>query len=109
LTQKEQHFKPCTTLKKVIIGFVGLNQPTSELPFNPCVEVGWRLDKEFWGYGFATEAGDSALEYAFKNLKLNEVVAFTAVSNEKSKAVMKRLGMKNSNENFNHLERFSTN
>jgi RimJ/RimL family protein N-acetyltransferase len=25
------------------IGFVGLHTPSSELPFSPCVEIGWRL------------------------------------------------------------------
>ena len=89
---------------KKFIGFVGLNQPTYELPFNPCVEIGWRLAKEFWGYGYATEAGIKALEYAFETLLLNEVVSFTPVSNKRSEAVMQRLGMNNSQRNFNHPE-----
>ncbi len=29
------------------IGFVGLNRPQADLPFNPCVEVGWRLARQF--------------------------------------------------------------
>ena len=32
---------------KMFIGFVGLNQPNYELPFNPCVEIGWRLSRKF--------------------------------------------------------------
>lgn len=27
------------------IGFLGLNQPNLDLPFSPCVEIGWRLDR----------------------------------------------------------------
>lgn len=33
------------------IGFVGLHIPSHELPFSPCVEVGWRLAKSYWGRG----------------------------------------------------------
>jgi ribosomal-protein-alanine N-acetyltransferase len=64
--------------------------------------VGWRLAKEFWGRGYATEAGERALEYAFDILLLKEVVSFTTVTNQCSQAVMQRLGMNNSHRNFNH-------
>ncbi len=84
------------------IGFVGLNQPQLQLPFTPCVEVGWRLAKEYWGKGYATEAGRKAIEYAFEFLNLPEVVAFTATKNVRSQAVMARLGMTNAHENFDH-------
>jgi ribosomal-protein-alanine N-acetyltransferase len=84
------------------VGFVGLNQPTTDLPFNPYIEVGWRLAKEFWERGYATEAGKRALEYAFDILLFKEVVVFTSVTNHRSQAVMQRLGMNNSHRNFNH-------
>ncbi len=83
-------------------GFVGLNEPGYPLPFSPCVEVGWRLAQEFWGYGYATEAANVALKFAFETLGLTEVVAFTAVSNVRSQAVMQRLKMRNTGENFEH-------
>jgi RimJ/RimL family protein N-acetyltransferase len=83
-------------------GFVGLSRPGYPLPFAPCVEVGWRLDKAFWGQGYATEAGNAALEFAFNTLHLDEVVSFTAVPNRRSQAVMQRLGMTNTGENFDH-------
>jgi RimJ/RimL family protein N-acetyltransferase len=84
------------------IGFVGLNNPEYELPFNPCLEIGWRLAKPYWGKGYASEAAKTALQYAFQTLDAAEVVSFTAVINERSSAVMKRLGFLNSNENFKH-------
>ena len=87
---------------KKFIGFVGLNQPIIELPFSPCIEVGWRLAKEYWGKGYATEAGEKALEYAFVILAVNEVVSFTAAINSRSESVMQRLGLANSHSNFNH-------
>ncbi|MCK5662672.1 MAG: GNAT family N-acetyltransferase, partial [Thiotrichaceae bacterium] len=84
------------------IGFVGLNNPQDNLPFNPCVEIGWRIAKQFWGQGLATEAANAALEFAFKNLKLDEVVSFTSMHNQRSKAVMERLNMTDAKQNFDH-------
>jgi RimJ/RimL family protein N-acetyltransferase len=86
----------------VFAGFVGLNEPRYPLPCSPCIEVGWRLDKAFWGKGYATEAGNAALEFAFNTLQLAEVVSFTAVPNVRSQAVMQRLGMSDTGQNFEH-------
>lgn len=83
------------------IGFVGLHIPSHELPFSPCVEVGWRLAKPYWGLGYATEAAQSAISFGFQQLRLPEVVAFTAITNLKSRAVMERLGMRLDSE-FDH-------
>jgi RimJ/RimL family protein N-acetyltransferase len=82
-----------TTETGGFIGFVGLATPSFEAPFMPCVEIGWRLAKHAWGQGFATEAGKAALEHGFGTLGLPEIVSFTAVVNEPSIAVMRRLGM----------------
>ncbi|WP_163834311.1 GNAT family N-acetyltransferase [Spartinivicinus ruber] len=87
---------------KQFIGFVGLHQPEAELPFTPCVEIGWRLAKAHWGYGYATEAAQTALQFAFDKLGLNEVVSFTSCLNERSQAVMQRLGMANTEQDFEH-------
>lgn len=75
------------------IGFVGLARPQWDLPFGPCVEVGWRLAKSTWGRGFATEAAREALRYGFEDVGLAEIVSFTALTNGRSLAVMQRLGM----------------
>lgn len=75
------------------IGFVGLNVPAAALPFAPCVEIGWRLAREAWGQGFATEAARAALAVGFERLGLDEIVSFTALGNRRSRAVMERLGM----------------
>lgn len=84
------------------IGFVGLHKPELELPFNPCVEIGWRLSREHWGNGYATEAGHAALRFAFEELSLSEVLSFASVKNARSLSVMKRLGMVNTRRNFDH-------
>ncbi|MBV8455117.1 MAG: GNAT family N-acetyltransferase [Acetobacteraceae bacterium] len=75
------------------IGFVGLSVPRWEAHFTPCVEIGWRLAHAHWGRGYATEAASAALAYGFNDLKLAEIVSFTAVANRRSQAVMQRLGM----------------
>jgi len=74
-------------------GFTGLAVPRWDPPFGPCVEVGWRLARWAWGSGHATEAARAALGVAFTELGLGEVVSFTAVDNERSQAVMRRIGM----------------
>ncbi|MCG8029062.1 MAG: GNAT family N-acetyltransferase [Candidatus Thiodiazotropha taylori] len=84
------------------IGFLGLHVPSADLPFSPCVEIGWRLAKTHWGSGYATEGGRAALQVAFDQLNLDEVVSFTAVANRRSRRVMERLGMGDSAENFEH-------
>ena len=88
--------------KDCFIGFVGLHKPHYELPITPCVEVGWRLSKEYWGKGYATEAARESLKFAFNQLELNEVYSFASVSNNKSWRVMERLGMSNTGNNFEH-------
>ena len=84
------------------IGFVGLSVPRRALPFSPCVEVGWRLARAHWGNGYATEAARAALSVGFERLALPEIVSFTAVGNQRSRAVMERIGMRNANQDFEH-------
>lgn len=84
------------------IGFVGLNPVPPELPCAPGVEVGWRLAYPYWGKGYATEAAQAALSVGFGHLALPEIVSFTAVPNQRSRAVMRRLHMREDAENFEH-------
>ena len=56
------------------IGFVGLNSPKPEFAPAPCVEIGWRLARKYWGFGYATEAGFECLKHTFENLNLDKVV-----------------------------------
>lgn len=84
------------------IGFVGLTVPKRALPFMPCVEIGYRLARSHWGQGYATEAARAALRFGFEQLQLEEIVSFTAKLNLPSQAVMRRLGMVNANEDFEH-------
>ena len=87
------------------IGFVGLSSPTWEMPFTPCIEVGWRLAKEAWGYGYAPEAAKAALAWGADHLDppRGEFVSFTTVANTKSRRVMEKLGMRHDPaDDFDH-------
>jgi RimJ/RimL family protein N-acetyltransferase len=61
--------------------------------FTPAHEVGWRLAREHWGHGYATEAGAAALAFGFEEIGLDEIVAFAVADNARSRRVMERLGM----------------
>lgn len=85
------------------LGFTGLAHLADGLPFAPATEVGWRLRRELWGHGYATEAGRAALDHAFSVLALDEVVSMTAVTNTASQRVMRRLGMtRDPADDFDH-------
>ncbi|MGY6270032.1 GNAT family N-acetyltransferase [Achromobacter denitrificans] len=84
------------------IGFVGIKPLQSSLPFAPGVEIGWRLARAHWGKGYAREAALAALKVGFEQVGLDEIVAFTATGNLRSRAVMEHLGMKMDPAPFDH-------
>ena len=75
------------------IGFVSLQHVTFAAPFVPAVEAGWRLARDHWRRGYATEAVRAALAHGFGPLGLAEIVAFTVPDNLASRRVMERIGM----------------
>jgi RimJ/RimL family protein N-acetyltransferase len=83
------------------IGAVGLSHVRYEASFTPAVEVAWRLNRPFWGQGYATEAARAAIEDGFTRVGLAEIVALTTLENTASQRVMQRLGMTRSIE-FDH-------
>jgi RimJ/RimL family protein N-acetyltransferase len=76
------------------IGFIGLQPVDAQLPFVPAVEVGWRLARPFWGRGLATEGAAASMRFAFEELELPSLVAYTAAVNARSRRVMERLRMR---------------
>jgi ribosomal-protein-alanine N-acetyltransferase len=88
-----------------LLGFTGMDLATYDAPFTPAIEIGWRLRRSAWGHGYATEAARECLRFGFEELELTEIVAATAVANQRSRAVMERLGMRHdSAEDFEHPE-----
>ena len=77
-----------------VVGFAGISDFTSDVPFAPAVEIGWRFLPEHWGNGYATEAAWAWLDHAFTNLGIEKIVSFAVGDNTGSTAVMKRLGMR---------------
>ena len=75
-----------------LVGMAGLDPVDDEMPFTG-VEAGWRLARAAWGKGYATEAARAVLAYGFEVLDLPEILAVAVAGNERSHAVMRRLGM----------------
>jgi ribosomal-protein-alanine N-acetyltransferase len=73
-----------------LIGRCGLGflDQTSE------VELGYLLDRAYWGRGLATEGAQAALRYGFEVVKLERIVAVAKPENIASRRVMEKLGLK---------------
>ncbi len=76
------------------IGYTGLNSLPDDVPGGGGMEIGWRLVRNAWHHGYATEAARAALAVAFDGAGLADVWSMTAVLNEPSQAVMRRIGMR---------------
>lgn len=75
-------------------GFVGLAHTRFSAHFTPCIDLGWRLARAYWGKGYAREAARAAINVGFECLGLRELVAFTVPENLRSRRVMDALGMR---------------
>lgn len=88
---------------EIFIGFIGLVNIDPSFPSSPAVEVGWRLNADHWGKGYATEGAKACLEFGFDTLKLSEIVSFTAEQNMRSRRVMEKIGMHHeTKDDFDH-------
>ena len=83
------------------IGFIGLAYQDYESEFTPNVDIGWRLKKEAWGNGYATEGAKRCIDFGFENLNLDKIISVCTEKNFNSENVMKKIGMKKVGE-FNH-------
>lgn len=55
------------------IGFMGFHRATFQSNFTPCIEILWRLKKEYWNRGYATEGAKACLKHGFDILHLKKV------------------------------------
>ncbi|MFS4416990.1 GNAT family N-acetyltransferase [Maribacter sp. 2307ULW6-5] len=76
-----------------LIGFIGLAFQEYISEFTPAIDIGWRLKKDAWGKGYATEGARKCLEFAFNTLHLESIIATCTEKNSKSENVMKKIGM----------------
>jgi RimJ/RimL family protein N-acetyltransferase len=73
-----------------LIGRAGTNWPAR--PDWPGLEVGWTFDPAHWGQGYATEAGEASVRWAFATHDVDELVSCILSENTASQAVARRLG-----------------
>ncbi len=85
------------------IGYIGFATPGFQADFTPCLEIGWRLRREVWGRGLATEGALKCLGYGFQTFHFPEVVSFTAAINHRSIRVMQKIGMQQAGLFFHPL------
>lgn len=72
-----------------LIGFAGLKY----LAAIKETDIGFRFLPEYWGKGIATEASRAILEYGFKTLELNKILAFAMPENTASNKVLEKVGL----------------
>lgn len=83
------------TVDGAFLGFAGLTDPAWGGAARPGeLEIGWRLRRDAWGHGYASEAARAALRVGFVELRTPGVVALVHPDNERSLAVADRLGMR---------------
>ncbi|MFI5617002.1 GNAT family N-acetyltransferase [Streptomyces sp. NPDC051567] len=76
-----------------LIGCSGLSVPEYLPQVLPAVEISWRLGRQFWGQGYASEAAHATLEYALQDRGLDRVIAVNRAGNDESENVIRKLGM----------------
>lgn len=74
-------------------GMAGLNRVAFAGPVQGMTEIGWRLPRQYWGQGIASEAAKAWLDHGFGELGLERIVSFTVAGNTRSLAVMRRIGL----------------
>ncbi|MFE5739114.1 GNAT family N-acetyltransferase [Streptomyces celluloflavus] len=76
-----------------LAGFAGLSVPEYLPEALPDVEISWRLGRQFWGQGYASEAAQAVLEFALQDRGLDRVIAIDRIGNTASENVMHKLGL----------------
>ncbi len=77
---------------ETVVGFCGLSR-FEDINGRPEVEVGYRLAKQYWGRGLATEAATSVRDLAFQQFEIDRLIALIDPQNASSIRVAEKLGM----------------
>ncbi|MEG4196942.1 GNAT family protein [Microcoleus sp. Pol12A5] len=56
-------------------------------------EIGYALSRNYWGEGYMSEAVNAVIEFGFREMLLNRILARCEVSNIASARVMEKVGM----------------
>ena len=74
-----------------LIGFCGLlNQSVDGVKK---IELGYRLGKDYWNYGYAHEAAFIMKNHAFRHLGIRELISIIQPENKRSIKIAEKLGM----------------
>jgi RimJ/RimL family protein N-acetyltransferase len=84
-----------------LIGRAGLWNPEGWFG----VEVGWKLARDAWGQGYATEAAGAAIAWAWRSLDVDRLISVIHPANATSMAVAARLGMRQLRKDEHHGKR----
>jgi ribosomal-protein-alanine N-acetyltransferase len=57
-------------------------------------EVFYHIGKDYWGKGYATEAAEAMLQYAFEQLDLSKIIGAVHPDNNASNRIMEKIGLK---------------
>ncbi len=79
-----------------VVGSIGLHKHREHKEYDyenkDSVEIGYVLNKDYWGQGLMTEVVKKAIDYCFNDLKLDVVIISHATSNKQSKRVIEKCG-----------------
>ena len=76
-----------------MLGFCGIGRAPAASPVEGELEIGWRLVHDAWGQGYAREAAEASLAWAWTHTVRAKIVAITTPGNVRSWGLMKRIGM----------------
>lgn len=75
------------------LGFCGIKPGPAGTPIADQMEIGWRLARDAWGKGYAREAAEASIAWAWAHTDTPEIAAMTNIANVRSWRLMERLGM----------------
>lgn len=81
-------------LDGVPVGFCGLKRCNPGSPLEGRLEIGWMFGVPFWGQGYAREAAQASVNWAWQHCREDQIVAITARVNVASQTLMERIGMR---------------
>ena len=88
---------------RTLIGFCGLKPGGEDTPIAGSLEIGWMIAVPYWRQGYALEAMQATIDWAWRHRDDDAIVAITARRNVKSRGLMERLGMEHVPEfDFEH-------
>jgi RimJ/RimL family protein N-acetyltransferase len=81
------------------IGMVGIDWHQPDAP-----ELGYWLGVEHWGQGFGTEAARAAIDFAFEEFDVEQMVSGARVSNPASRNILEKCGFQWSGVELHRFE-----